>query len=93
MDWVTVIERLNFLSWPITVLMVVIFFRTELKGLMNRIINVEFPGGIKLNSPTSQKLPKEEIPKNILDSASIKRERTEKEINFQNLIKRSCRSK
>ncbi|MDD3735060.1 MAG: hypothetical protein PHO31_01115 [Candidatus Pacebacteria bacterium] len=76
-----ILEFIKIIIWPGLISIFIFKFKNEIKGLINRIVSAEFPGGIKVNLPLEQKTPDKNIPEEIKDSIEIKKEFSDKELN------------
>lgn len=81
MDFISVIEKLQFLAWPIVVIFLFFWNRNEIKGLINRVNSGKLPGGIEFNAPISQSDPKEDVPPEIKKSIKAREEELAKNID------------
>ncbi len=72
MNWELILKFINVLAWPVTVVVILYFLKSEIKGLINRIIGGKLPGGVEFNSPLNQEKPNTDIPKDILELVNTK---------------------
>ena len=79
------LELAKVLIWPVFAsLFAFNFFRSEIKGLLNRIQSAKLPGGIEVLLPGKQKLPQKNTPNKIGGSVKNKKEEIKREISADN---------